>query len=81
MKIENSLMRVYISGKLSAFQAEDKSSILFIRFKTIKGFVVQLVEHTAHNGKNVSSILTKPNEESRIRTYVRKSNRFTVCHL
>ena len=81
MKIENSLMRVYISGKLSAFQAEDKSSILFIRFKTIKGFVVQLVEHTAHNGKNVSSNLTKPNEESRIRTYVRKSNRFTVCHL
>jgi hypothetical protein len=24
-------MRIYISGKLSAFQAEDKSSILFIR--------------------------------------------------
>ena len=24
--------RIYISGKLSAFQAEDKSSILFIRF-------------------------------------------------
>ena len=60
MKIENSFMRIYISGKLSAFQAEDKSSILFIRFKTFKGFVVQLVEHTAHNGKNVSSTLTKP---------------------
>ena len=27
---------------------------------TSKGFVVQLVEHTAHNGKNVSSTLTKP---------------------
>jgi hypothetical protein len=28
--------------------------------KHSKGFVVQLVEHTAHNGKNVSSTLTKP---------------------